>query len=156
MKRPLGVSALSIIMTCVGSIFSFVIFIEVLDALRVGGLYAVTISSPVALAGFFLYGCLPVIFYSAGVGLYMSREWARALTVSVACPAIFFLLLNFVYNAIKTQYRLYHLNVFEFYIENPVLLIEIIAVYAVLVAPIIVYLRLPRVKRYFAEVHPVP
>ncbi len=149
LKRPLGVTIIASVMICLGGFGSLLLLFEVVDALRVGGFELLLISSLRGFIGFFLYGVIPVLIYFAGVSLFLSREWARLVTVYVLFPTIFFLLLNYVYKAVRTRYFMYYSPALEIILFHPGSFFKMVLLYLVLTVPSIRYLRDTQIKEYF-------
>lgn len=74
-RRPVGLTILGGLLTFIGSFTSLVIFIEMVDSLVAFGFDSILITSGAAFGGFFIYGLMPIILYSTGIGLLMSRPW---------------------------------------------------------------------------------
>ena len=56
MKRPLGVTILSSVMVAVGGLLTLVVFILILDSIRLFGVESIQIHSPGPSWGFFFMG----------------------------------------------------------------------------------------------------
>jgi len=62
-KRPWGVTFVSSFMIVVGGFSTVIIFVYILDSLRIYGVSSLMITGPMSLAGFILYGIMPVLLF---------------------------------------------------------------------------------------------
>lgn len=149
-KRPLGITVIASVLTCVGGAITVVTLIEAFDALRVMGFQGIAFDQPVSFLGFVLYGIGPVFFYSLGLGLFMSRRWAYALTIKFLPVFSFVLFMNATVNIIRTQqpyfYRVSFLHLLRL---RPQMFLGAIFWYGVLMWLLFMYLRLPYIRLYF-------
>ena len=103
MSRPLGVTIIAGLLTLIGGFSSFVVFLAVIDSLRLFGLSSILVYSSGSLLGFLLYGALPVLFYATGIGLFQLRSWARR-SITYFIPMIMFLwVMNLAYKLTSGQ-----------------------------------------------------
>lgn len=148
-KKPVGVIIIGAIMTFLGGFSSLIIFVEVIDSLRLFGFSSIWITSLYALEGFFLYAGMPIIMYTTGIGLFMYRSWARISILYVLPVMSFFFFFNIACNMIRERsYYIENLN-FDLLIANFDVLVSVFLRYMFIVIPIIIYFNLSDVKFYF-------
>jgi len=92
--QPFGIKVWGALLILVGGFTSLITVLEIFDSIRFYGLDSILLVSPGAVAGFLIYGMTPVLLYSTGVGLFMSREWARTLTLLILPVLLFFFVFN--------------------------------------------------------------
>ena len=149
-KRPLGVALVSSLMIVVGGFSTLIIFIFILDSVRLYGLNSLMISSPLAFAGFVLYGVTPLLFYSTGVSLYMAKPWARKVTVTVIPLASFFLFFNWKYRLLLAQSMLLNPGFFDVLLDQTGYFLQSFLQYLLVCVPLVSYFSKPQVKSYFS------
>lgn len=149
MKRPIGLNIIAGGLTVIGGFTSVLVFLAVLDSMRLNGIASILVYSPSSLLGFLLYGALPVLFYSTGLGLFQFRPWARK-SVLVLIPLISF---GWIWNiSYKMTYE-------EVITEHSVLLVKggpemflgLFSLYFLLFIPIFLYFSRPSVRILFVE-----
>ncbi|HQO58174.1 MAG TPA: hypothetical protein PLT76_05580 [Candidatus Omnitrophota bacterium] len=150
-KRPWGVTFVSSFMIVVGGFSTVIIFVYILDSLRIYGVSSLMITGPMSLAGFILYGIMPVLFYSAGVSLYMARPWARRATVTIIPLAGFFWFFNWKYRSILGQSMLLNPGVLDILREWPGYFFQSFLQYMLGWALLVSYFLKPHVKVYFSS-----
>jgi len=82
-ERPLGVTLVAGLLTFIGGLTTVVMIIYVIDSMNIFGFNSLFIVSIPSLLGFVLYGCIPVVFYSTGIGLFSSRPWAHRAMITL-------------------------------------------------------------------------
>lgn len=82
-RRSWGITILGIFFIFIGGITVLTILFEVIDSLGRFGPSSIAVNSPDALRGFFIFFGLPVIIYTAGIGMLLLRSWARRLVLYV-------------------------------------------------------------------------
>ncbi len=155
-KRPWGVTFVSSLMIVVGGFSTIIIFIFILDSVRVHGLSSLLITTPLAFLGFILYGIMPLLFYSAGVSLYMARPWARRVTMTVVPLAGLSLFLNWKYRFLLAQSMLLNPSVFDVVREQPTYFLQAFLQPLVIWLLLISYFCKPHVKSYFSSAPAYP
>lgn len=138
-------------MIVVGGFSTIIIFIFILDSVRIYGLSSLMITSPLAFAGFVLYGIMPLLFYSTGVSLYMAKPWARVVTLSVIPLASFFLFFNWKYRFVLAQSMRLNPGVFDVVSEQPSYFLQSFLQYLLAWMLLISYFCKPHVKSYFSS-----
>ncbi len=155
-KRPFGVAVISSLMIVIGGFSTLIIFIIILDSVRIYGFSSILISSPAALIGFMLYGLVPVLFYAAGVSLYMARKWARTVTVTLIPLASFLLFINWKYRLAHEQTVLFNPGIGDVVYERlDFFLLSLLQFFLVFI-PIEYYFHRPHVMSYFHDVETKP
>ncbi|MFP4472570.1 MAG: hypothetical protein ACLFPX_01695 [Candidatus Omnitrophota bacterium] len=148
-KRPFGIILISGVFASVGAVTTLQILFEIIDAVRYWGVEAIVISSPLALFGFFLYGCAPLIFYSLGVGLFSSRQWARDVSIRLVPPVSFFLIMNWQTKTIRTEFALWRAPLGYVFVKHPVPYFRTFFLWALAMLMIMKYLRSEMIRTHF-------
>lgn len=142
------------LMTVIGGFSTLVMFIEFLDSLRLFGPTSVLVNSPASLAGFLLYGTLPILFYTAGIGLITGRPWAWRAVVFIIPVIMLFYFFNFACNLTRHQLGTYDGNPSELFAAAPEVFFSVFLRYLLLFGPLIFYFHQPNVTRFFQEETP--
>jgi len=150
MKRPLGITLIAGLTTFVGGTMTLVVFIEAVDALRLLGLYGISVDTPGSLMGFVFYGLMPLVFYATGVGLFMSHRWAYRLAISLLPGLFTVLIFHVITNAMRQRYY-YPVSFFKVLIMKPQIFLWVGLFYACVVLPMLSYLKTPYIQLYFGE-----
>lgn len=150
MKRPLGITLIAGLTTFIGGTMTLVIFIETIDALRFLGLYGISVDTPLAMLGFVFYGLMPVVFYTTGLGLFMSYRWAYRLAVSLLPGFSTVLIFHVLTNAMRQRYY-YRIGFLKVLLLKPQIFLWVGLFYLCVVLPMVSYLKTPYVRLYFGE-----
>lgn len=150
MKRPLGLTIIAGLVTLLGGTITLSLGFEVINAVRFSGLYGVSIGNPDALTGFLLYGLLPVLFYALGIGLYLGRYWAYGFVFKIF-PFLFFLFLVSSFASVVRMRMYGSVGFFRLLFLRPQIIFWALFLSLCIVWPILNYLKLPYVERYFQD-----
>ena len=151
-QRPLGVILFGGFLTLVGAFGSLLVLIEMIDSITAFGIGTVFIDSPRSLLGFLLYGGIPILFYSTGIGLFLAQPWART-SVLLYIPLVgLFFFLHLALNLARILTDAYTAPVWEVLWHSPGTFLNVIIRYVLLISPIVWYFRKPEITEYFEAV----
>ena len=148
-KRPLGLTVIASVLTGIGGVMTLMMMIEVFDAMRMLGMTGIAIESFPSFLGFLLYGVSPVLFYASGLGLFMSRRWAYLWTQKATPLLIIFLLINLSANMVQKEFYPARLSFVRLFSLRPQAFLWAVMLCAVIIYPILAYLRTPYIEEYF-------
>jgi len=150
-NRPLGVSFFSGLFTVIGAIAAMLLFFEILDYLRISGIKSISINSLTSFLGFVLYGGIPVLYYVTGVGLSLSRMWARKSAILYIPVMTAFLALNVSFNIAKSVHFGYTSNILEIVFGHLDIFFKFLIIYLLLNIPPIIYFKKSTIFSYFIK-----
>ncbi|MDP2654302.1 MAG: hypothetical protein Q8Q08_09750 [Candidatus Omnitrophota bacterium] len=148
-KRPIGIPVTGGLLIFSGGVGILAILFQVIDSLRVYGIGSLLITSPTALIGFVLYGMLPVLLYSSGVGIFLLRPWAW-WNVTYLIPAlliVFFLCMTTI--VLREQLHLHETSAIDLVIAYPVLYLNSLVRGLLLSVPLHFYFRRSSIMAWF-------
>lgn len=150
-QRPLGISIVGGLLTVIGGFASLVIFIEMIDSLASFGFGSILISSISSFGGFLLYGLVPILFYSTGIGLLMSRPWARWSLVFVIPPLTFVFGFHMACHVARRESAVYGAMAVELVFSHFGIFANMFFRLALIFIPLLFYVHRPLVSAYFEE-----
>ncbi len=148
-KIPIGVQLIGGLLMVIGGLGSLLILLEMIDSIRFLGMDSIFIVGYTSLGGFLLYGGIPVIFYLTGMGLLMSKWWARISALTLVPIWLFALLINMTCNSLREQFQAYHLSFFDLLTHFPEVFTNVGLRYCLFIFPLIFYLTRPPIRRFF-------
>jgi hypothetical protein len=148
-RRPVGITVIGAVLTFIGGFSSLVIFIEMIDSMATYGFFSVMITSPAALIGFLIYGLIPIIFYSTGIGLFTSRPWARQSLIFIIPALVMIFGFHMACNAAKRHSGMYHAMAIELLFSNFPLFLNMFFRLSLLLLPSIIYANRPNIVNFF-------
>lgn len=150
-RQPLGIIIIGSILTFLGGLFSLVIVIEIIDSLVRFGFESLQLTSTTSLLGFFIFGVIPVILYSTGMGLFMARPWAR-MTLIILIPCLALSYGFYAASRIASQETgLYDVTPLGMVLTYSSVFLNVTAKMILVSLPIIIYACQPQVKAYFRK-----
>jgi len=90
-RRSLGVTLLGGFLTFFGGFSLLIMLLDIISWIDLYGAGSVAIVSLWGLKGFISYFLIPVLLYSAGIGVLLQRKWARRFLLFVFPFLTFFL-----------------------------------------------------------------
>lgn len=148
MRQLWGIRAWGVLLILLGGLSSLITFFEIIDSIRFYGLASILIISLSSLAGFVVYGFTPIFLYTTGVGLFMSRLWARSAAVGLI-PALLFL---FFFTQALHVAKLLTFGSFaplELVIIRHDIFLKFLTVYLFFILPLVYYFSCPSIRKYF-------
>lgn len=145
---PLGIRIWATILILFGGFTSLITVLEVIDSIRFYGFGSITIEGIISLAGFLVYGITPLVLYSTGMGLFMSRTWARQSAIFIV-P--FLLLIFFLNQASQLAGRLSRQaeSAYQALSIQTDVFLKFFVVYCLLIIPLWTYFTRKEIKHFF-------
>ena len=150
-RRPLGINIIGAVFTLIGGFWFMITLIQIFDSIRLYGLHSVVINSFPASLGFFLYGLTPLLFYSTGMNLFMSRPWARASAAFLIPGMSLVLVMNLALKTARVRSSFYISDPLSLIVAESDVFLRFLLQYLVVFVPLIAYLNHPRVVRHFKK-----
>ncbi len=153
LHRPFGISILAALMLLIGGFSIFTIFFHVIDSIRFYGWSSLTVCSAYSFIGFAIYGCIPILFYNVGVGLFESRIWAWNASVFVIPLAMFIFFFSVAMNAALTETLYPNPTLMELLYDHGGIFLDVFFRYFLFITPLVFYLTRPAVIEYFKKAY---
>jgi len=112
-SRPIGVTIFGSVLVFLGGLASFIVLLEIFDSVNIYGIDAIAIISSNSFRGFLVFAMVPVMLYSAGLGILLLRSWARKVAVFLIpflAVAFFMTKQNFIVWILIIAWLVYYFN----------------------------------------------
>ncbi len=149
LPQPRGIKFWGGVLILYGGFSSLLTALELFESIRFYGFDSILVMSPAGLAGFVIYGFTPVSLYVTGVGLFMSRPWARRMTLIVLPLLLAFFFLNQAMHVARLLAE-GPLSSLELFSRHFNIFANFFLVYLVLIVPMLLYFRNPVVTTFFS------
>lgn len=150
-KRFIGVMIIGGLLTFIGGLTSFILFLEAIESVRLFGSESVGLSSLESLQGFVLYATLPVLMYTTGVGLLSARPWAHRLVTQWIPAAWFLYFFHMACLIVRSQFDMERAGLGELLSSHPEVFLRVFWRYALLVGGMVFYFYRPLIRQHFEE-----
>jgi hypothetical protein len=148
-RQPVGIKVWGAILILIGGFSSLVTVLEIIDSIRFYGPESLLIVSLASLMGFLVYGVMPILFYSVGVALFMSRFWAWR-SVLTGVPLLFFLFCIIqAVHVCKIISPAWHFTTVDYFFRYPDVFIKFLVLFFIFAGPLVLYFRQSGIRDYF-------
>lgn len=151
-QKPLGIYIFGGLFTFIGGVTTLLLIIDIIDSLRFAGFDSILINNYDSFAGFLLYGCTPILFYFSGVGLFMSRKWARKLTIFTIPILTGFLSINMASHIAQSQVSTHYSDFFTLLFNNLHIFFTLFFIYLLINLPLLIYFNNLKIILYFEKI----